>query len=361
MEEHMIHLADVKGLVGKTPDSTLSLYLNVDPTAPENQAMNPAWHTWAKNALRDLGNGLKAEETANWTHVRDRTQSYLDAYKPSGKGLALFYGRDFERVYELPIAFENQAVFGKPLILPLLWAMEEYQPYVIVMVDHEKAHFIAAQLGSTERLESIALDLDTSDWAHKTIRSASGAASRVTLSNARDAFDQRVEIYQGRFHGEVGEHALKLAESLGSEHIIIAGNEQAAQNVRKQLPESAAHYLVGVMPITMRAADHEVLTAVLPMALEYERQREMKLVDDLIDMAKARGRAALGIVAVEHALDQQRVELLVVPWPVTNHYLAQEIPFRLLTAGGKIELVHGAAAERLNTEGGIAARLYYTI
>jgi hypothetical protein len=357
----MIQMQDVNELVAASTYPILSLYLNVDPSAPENQATNPAWQTWAKNAFRNLADRLTPEETTIWPEIRGRAEAFLQDYLPGGKGLALLYGQDFERVYELPVAFENQIAFGRVLILPLLWAMEAYQPYVIVMVDQKKAHFITAHLGSAERLESVSLDLDTSDWSRKTLRSASGAASHAALSNARDEFDQRVETYQERFHEEVGKRALKLAEILHSDRIIIAGNEQAAQNVRKHLPDSAARYVIKVMPMSMQAADHEVLTAVLPAALDYEHQREMKLVEELVNLAKSGGRAALGTVAVEHALAQQRVELLLAPWPMPDNHLAQELPFRVLTSGGRIELVHGAAAERLKAEGGLAARLYYAL
>jgi hypothetical protein len=41
--------------------------------------------------------------------------------------------------------------------------------------------------------------------------------------------------------------------------------------------------------------------------------------------------------------------------------LAQELPYRVFASGGEVEFVHGEAAARLNAEGGLAARLYYTI
>jgi hypothetical protein len=47
----MIKLEDVKNLLNQTDNHTLTLYLNVDNAAQENQAANPAWHVWAKNAL----------------------------------------------------------------------------------------------------------------------------------------------------------------------------------------------------------------------------------------------------------------------------------------------------------------------
>jgi hypothetical protein len=41
--------------------------------------------------------------------------------------------------------------------------------------------------------------------------------------------------------------------------------------------------------------------------------------------------------------------------------LAAELPLRTFASGGSVELVHGEAADRLNQEGGLAARLYYAL
>jgi hypothetical protein len=69
-------------------------------------------------------------------------------------------------------------------------------------------------------------------------------------------------------------------------------------------------------------------------------------------------RGALGRKAVLEARQQQRVELLIAPWLLPDNALMQSLPQPVLNSSAKIELVHGEAAERLNAEGGIAARLY---
>ena len=82
-------------------------------------------------------------------------------------------------------------------------------------------------------------------------------------------------------------------------------------------------------------------------------------MNQVIDFAKSRGRGALGEEAVKMALDMQRVELLILSWPTNNPDLSDDLAFRALQLNSEIELVHGEAAERLNAEGGVAARLYY--
>ncbi|HEY0135612.1 MAG TPA: hypothetical protein VGB85_16120, partial [Nannocystis sp.] len=69
----------------------------------------------------------------------------------------------------------------------------------------------------------------------------------------------------------------------------------------------------------------------------------------------------LGHAAVAACLERQQVELLVLPWPMQDPILRDTLPRQALLAGAKIELVSGAAAERLNTEGGVGARLFYVI
>ena len=154
---------------------------------------------------------------------------------------------------------------------------------------------------------------------------------------------------------------MKLAAEQKARRIILAGDEQAAHAVRDFLPETASSSVVAVLPIPMRYNPKEILDHVTPAALEFERQDEMKLVNQVIDMAKAGGRAALGRKAVLAALNQHRVELLVAPWPPADAEKTADIALRAFASGAQIELVHGDAAERLNREGGLAAQLYYAL
>ncbi len=352
----MFYPQDLKELLKQAPPYTLSLFLNVDPAAAENQSANPAWRTSAKNILRELDKGTAAEQVALWTTLRARIEQYLDDYKPVSKGLVLFYGQAFEQVYELPVAVENRAAFGTVLITPLLWVMEEYEPYLIVMVDRSEARFLTTYLGQIGFQDTLELKIDTHTWAMKT---NSVSVTGLGRGSAVDDYQDRLEEHMNQQWQKVAEHIGQLMSARGVRRVILAGDEQAARGVQRYLTDKIAQALVGITALPMYYSAHEVLQHILPMALEYEYQQEMMLVEQVVNTAKAGGRASIGREAVLHALDQQRVELLLAPWPMPDERLAQEIPSRVFAAGGDVELVHGPAAQRLMDEGGLAARLYF--
>lgn len=362
----MIGLNDVKQLLTQADDFTLTLYLSVDPAIRENQASTPAWKIWMKNALKSVEKDLNENQRAVWEDIRIRLDTFFDTYAPESKGLAMFYGPDMEEVYPLAMPIDNQIAFGKPLVAPLIWAIDEYEPYLVVLVDTEKAHFIRAYLGSAGQQDTISLELDTSDWREKTLMPPafrnSATVGGVTHGDQREAFEDRVDEWVTRFYREVAERTDELTREQEIERIVIAGSEESAHAVQKLLPEKLAKRVVDVQAIPMRYAVHEVLKQILPTALDYERNHEMELVEQVINMAKAGGRGALGKEAVLHALDQQRVELLIIPWPLPDgDGVLSELPLRIMESGGAMELVHGEAAERIKAEGGLAARLYYAL
>jgi hypothetical protein len=59
------------------------------------------------------------------------------------------------------------------------------------------------------------------------------------------------------------------------------------------------------------------------------------------------------------AIIEQRVELLVMPYPPRENDLANNLKQRAFDNGVEIELVHGDPADMLEEAGGVAARLYY--
>ena len=42
----------------------------------------------------------------------------------------------------LPVPLRHHVAYGRPDVLPLLWAMDEYQPYAILAVTRERARLL---------------------------------------------------------------------------------------------------------------------------------------------------------------------------------------------------------------------------
>ena len=362
----MFNLSDVKALVEQgEKQRILSLYLNVDNAQPENQAANPAWRIWLKKQLRSVEAQLKEEDQPAWDAVRDSVDTFFMGYMPSGKGLVAFFSPDWQQTHSLPVPLDNQAAFGRPLVGPMLLALDEYRPYLVVLVDQEEAHFYVSYLGQTAFRDSIEIDLDEYDFGEKTgmpSTSATAGGHGGVMVKQRDTFEDMIHEHRMRFYREVAAHTHHLMQHEGIERVILGGDEQAGHSVRRQMSEPLQSRVVDVVSIPRHYSLHDLFAQVQPLALEYERREDTRIVEEVIDRAHAGGRAVLGVEAVETALRRQQVSELIVAWPPQSMGRVNDLAYRALQLNSAITMVHGTAADRLRAEsGGVAARLYYTL
>ena len=360
----MIDLNEIKQLVEMDSQAILSLYLRVDPALDENQAPTPAWRIWLKNALRDLDKTVPADQQTQWITLRDQAVQFLSSYGNHTKGLVLFFGEGIAKTYELPIRPEqNDAKFGEPLIAPLLWILDEYERYLIVLVDKEEAHFLSTYLGTIEREEAMASDRFSFDFREKTLMprptGTDAGGGQITGGSHRDAFADKMDAFIAKFHHDVADRIDRLMGQIGADRVIIGGSEQSAQAIARSIHDTTRQHLAGVAAIPFELGDAEVMNRVIPVALNYERQKEIEIVNRVIDWAKSGGRAVLGSEDVQKALNEQRVELIVAPWPPEDTAKLDAMTVAALRNNSPVELVGGEAAERLRENGQIAAQLYF--
>lgn len=354
----MIQSDEIKQLLQDTDENTLTLYLNVDPRAPENVNTNPAWHIWAKDALRSVGGEVSQQDKQTWADIRARADQFLADYQPQSKSLALLVGPSFERSFEFPFAIDNQITYGKPNVMPLLWALDEYEPYLIALVDQAEARFFLSYLGQIGFQDSVSVDWNIGEGPEFT---AFPSNHDVGRGGSQDAVKNRHGEQAARMYRDVVAHLQHLTDKHRARRIILGGSEQAAHHVRSLMPDKMAQAVVAVLPVPILAYTQEMTERIQPTALEYERQQEIILVQDVINLAKSGGRGALGWEGVRLALQMQQVELLILPWPVVDENQAADLTLKTFASGGTVELVHGEAAALLGGEGGLAARLYYAL
>jgi peptide subunit release factor 1 (eRF1) len=192
-------------------------------------------------------------------------------------------------------------------------------------------------------------------------RAPADTIEHAARGSARDRFNDFVDEHVAQLYRKVAEQAPALMAKHKVRRLVLAGNENSARAVQKLVPEAIASQVVVVKAVPMRYSPYEVLQEVQADALAFERQEEVQLVTQVIDFAKSGGRGALGWKAVREALEMQRVELLILPWPVPDDSQATELILKTFASGGKIELVHGEAAAAVGGEGGVAVRLYYAL
>jgi hypothetical protein len=361
----MFNLDDIRKLLDNAPKKVLSLILKVDPADQANQSDSPAWKIYAKNALRDIEATLKENQLPQWHELRQKAEEFLETYQVKAKTLALYIAKDdFFETYEMPIAIENQSAYGPPLLLPLLWAIDEYEPALVVLVDNEKADFLKVYLNNADTNTRMRIDFDQFEFDDNVYTFRPSGASEgtgFTHSSQKDDYAAVVQTHLEQFHRDVVAEIEKRLDGIKLKRLILGGNEEAAKQVQNLLGEKQAAMSMGFLPIPFIKNEKEIVEAISQLSLTDERTQELDLVNNIIDLAKSGGRGALGKKDVEQAITFRQIELLVLPYPPKNEDLALRWIREVFNMSGTVEFVDGAAAERLQEEGGVAARLYYRI
>lgn len=348
-----LDLINLKHLLDQNQSQVLTLYLQVDASLRENQATTPAWYIWAKNALLAVNQSVPTDKRDPWNRIQRRAVDFLESYIVEEKGIVLFIGEDFTYGYHLPvIPHDNLVRFGEPLVSPLIWLMDEYERYLVVIVDQEEAHFLTTYLGNIGREEAMASERFSFDSRLKTTRSGERGSGKDKLSGAE------AELVT-QFHRDVAARIEDLMSAVNAQRVIIGGNEQAAQEVRRYLPKDIA--IAGILTMPFDETDTEVMARILPVSLAFERAHELETVRFVISQARSRGQGVLGMEAVQEALKLRRVETLIASWPPKNQEQLHHLTISAMREGSRIELVFGEAAEQLNEVGEVAALLRYTL
>ena len=345
---------------GHASDKYLSLYLLTDPGHPENQSQTPAWQIYLKNAINSIEEGLDPTQTKQWKNVRlsdddpdkewarirKRLDKYVTSFKPESKSLALFISPGGEYRFELPVRLPNAYHFGQPHIQEFLWAVDEYQQHLVLLFAEDQTRVMRIALGSAGADATVTTD---QSW----MRQQRKAAHTQDIQWRQDELTRR---HIRSVAAEVDKYFLKNPDI---ERIILGGNMEMANAALGTLHDSVREKVIAVLPIPITSQPHEVAERIGETAKEAEREYEAALVDEIISQAKARGRGAMGTVAVERALERSAVRLLALPYPAGD-----ETEPLLLTAvrqGSRVEFLHDEAAERAEAAGNVLARLYYAI
>lgn len=355
----MLNINDLQNLLQTDSDKVLSLYLHVDPAHQPNQNETRAWNIYVKNALKTVANTDGIDSDA----IAKHTKQYLDNYSPSSKSLVLFVNEDgVIKDVDLPIAIDNYHAVGEIDVVHLLWAMDEYERYLVVLVDSEQARFMSAYLGGATENDEMKIDFDDYDFRNKQFIHVNQSAQGDGLQGSGgEQFEAMKDEHIRRFHDDVAEQIREAINDTGANRVILGGSEQAAHQVQRLMHDTIKNRMVDILPITLEASESDVASAIRDTALNYERSQELDLVNEVISLAKSGGRGALGVDDIRDALEMQQVELLVLPYPMDDENVASNLTSMALEVGAEIELVHGSAAARLRQEANAAARLYYAM
>jgi peptide subunit release factor 1 (eRF1) len=362
------------------PTPMLSLYVDINPANPGN--VGKAYLTRAREAARSLGVPEK---------VLERALSAMERL-PEGRLRAVFAGEDWVEAYdlqtELPLPDGVEARWGAPYLTPLMYALDEYERYAVVLVDREKWRLFELHMGRVEELEGAFRAVAANEWRDlgedATVAGGLNAgpgtfghAGRASGGSGKDHFNERMGEWTERFYREMAQRLAEIMKARGTGRLILMGPDPDTKNFAAHLPNGLPEpYILPSMPHS-RVGPGEVLKALEQQLPLLERAREEKLLDTI------RERGIWGLEEVLEALQEGRVYLLVVPWglevkvfrcasggvgltreaaeafcpgeKLEEVSLKEALPALAQAYNVRLEIVHGEIESRLHEEfGGLA-------
>jgi peptide chain release factor subunit 1 len=272
----------------------------------------------------------------------------------------------------VPVA-DHLAFEPTPDLAPLLELVDEYERYAVALVDKETARLFTVFLGEIEESE----------------------AFRDSVPGKHDQGGPSQARYQRHHEAHVHWHVKRVAQRLAElfrrrrfDRLILAGPAEATSRLRRALSRALAHRLAAVIPAEAFAKPAEILEKTLEVERRVERDIEHRLLEELFDAAAAGGTATLGVEPTLDALWADVVQTLVVAdgahvggrecpkcgrleagnatsCPACGaemravHDLVHRAMGRAPGQAGRVEVVHGDAAQRLLAVGGMGALLRY--
>jgi hypothetical protein len=371
----------------------LSLYLDVNPAKPDNAGR--AYALRAKDAMKALA---VPEDLA------EKVLELLQHEVIQAKTLALFADQErlelFPLQVELPLvravktAFVDEktsrlltdgalAHYGEPFLLPLVYALDEYERYGVVYVDQERWRVFEVFLGEIAEVKDTFLALDTEAWRRLSLDAPGRRFNLGGIARGgagQDLFAKRLAAWEERFYKALAHELVRHVEERGFTRLLLMGPEEHTRLFLGYLPTRLKEKVVAELPSLPHpgASPGEVLKRLEPVLEEVERQAEVRLLEEL---GEAYPKAAFGPEILAR-VQEGRVELWVLPWHLEKEvyacdglYLAEEaqalaycqnpekkplaVVLPELAAGyaAKVEFVRGEAERRLLERGGMAALL----
>jgi hypothetical protein len=270
----------------------------------------------------------------------------------------------------------------------VLWLLEEYRPYGVLVAGIEHVRFLAVRLNEFEAFQEFRTDIDTSQWRKQVVGSKGrGGATQKGGSNV-EAFDQRYMEQVKRFWKTLHKPLAELVERYHIRRLVLAGTKSVLPEFARSLPPAIGKLVVTQFNMDKFTNPTDAVHKVFPGIVAWEEERERTLVGDLLNAAGISKKAAVGVDPVLKFVQDGRASRLVVAKDFdaevsrctqcsnvsvsSNSHCAKcsaadlkkvnltaILPRLVVDHGLPIEVVKGEAAKELARSGGVGAFLRF--
>jgi hypothetical protein len=341
----------------------VSVYLRFDPGD-----RGGAWRTELRNGLSsvlaaaaELDHETRTALRATADRIGERLGNH-DRGLPRGEAgfveVALDGGGERWWSTHLPPQPGTSARFAEePVVAPLLPLVERGAEHGVALVSAERVRLLEWAPGSIEQVESWELSVFSRDWRErKAPRTADPARGQGVSAAGHDQFGERLAENRERFLGECGGLATRRAADRGWGQLLVFGPPEHAAAFQHGAGSSPSPSIEPVAEADLISVPDGRLEARIGEAIErLAAERERALVGRALDEWRGGNRGAFGVEETLAALNEGRVEHLVLDGVNAAEALARGA----LLSSARISTVSGEAAEMLAPAEGVAALLRY--
>src|SRR5207245_419372 len=138
-----------------------------------------------------------------------------------------------------------------------------------------------------------------------------GRHDRVGWSQGR--YQRHIEDHVERHLRHVGEELFRYYKRRGFDHLILAGPDEVVAEFERDLHDYLKRRIVARLTLPVTASAAEVLERSLQVEEDVEARRERGVLERMNAEAAAGRQAVIGLERVLAALNDKRIDTLVVP------------------------------------------------
>jgi len=280
----------------KAQHPVLSVYLNTDPAQGNADVYKLKLRSKLKKADAPSSDAREIE------HYFDRE------YDWAGRSVAIFscMPEGFFRAYPITVPIRSRVRINatRPHVKPLANLLDSYGYYGVVIIDKQGARLFSFHLGNLREQEGILGD-DVQRVKH-------GGGSQAGGQRGREAQRHSQKETTERNMKEAAEFTSQFFTEHKVRRVLVGGTDDNIARFRNFLPKTWQSLIVGTFPISMTASHAEVLNKAMEIGLRVEREREARLVDQLVTNA-SKGQA--GVLTLDEtlcAVHEGRVKTLLI-------------------------------------------------
>jgi peptide chain release factor subunit 1 len=227
-------------------------------------------------------------------HVRDRVPA-------SAKTVAIFacsaVGLFEAESLDAPYGENRVYVGDTPHLYPLARLADEYRRYAALVADTHVARIFVFGLGRELEQQSIVNE--------RTRRAVVGGWSQMR-------YQRHVDHRHLKHAKEAAAALTRVVRDEAIENVVIGGDEVILPLVRAELPKDVTQKVIEVLPLEVRAPEHEVLGRTLDAFRRHDAATDIEAVHRLFDEYRSGGLAVVGLLDTISALEAGRVDELLL-------------------------------------------------